>query len=305
MNVDSDTVTTDPANQISKSDYKAAINKYAVKKDFNWQEISDLDTGEEETTAKSFNGAFKLSENVSNSVDEDGTGSPDTMSYQAIFGQDNGQYISEIKLNINGVEFDDALNKWYSARSGAYVYAADLNVNDEYKNIIINFFGEDDSANTVIYAYSGSDIERLEYLHGMTGISDLNGDGHLTYYYSTNIGTKENNLLGFKSVQTIQDTSVDKQEQTFGGHVSFTGNENATFTEGFSAITSADIMIYSDSNLNSQNGVIPAGTTISVVSYDFSADSSLLLHLTSAVGDGWIDSKYFSRDSIVDYYAVS
>lgn len=207
---------------------------------------------------KIYPGYVDLERDKEISVDLSGNGISDTFYYTADIVEDGAKSIT---LTINGkkTDFDLSDSPLYVTYIG--VCAADINLNDDYRNILIF-----KSQYTEVYTYdSAGNLTLFANLHGAVRPEKLDGSGKLFYYHTGLLSDREGNTLVSEYIGNVDGETYSPVSDRAGILLGVTKNQ---FVEGFTYTLHADIPTYEDNLLSVPTGVsIPSGSTIDIKEY--------------------------------------
>ena len=212
-----------------------------------------------------------------------------------------------INLEINDIHFQDAV-EFIDSSDLKYLYAVDLNLHDEYSNIIAVIIGEDDTRESIIYAYDENSIIRIGEMRGAMDIYEANGEGTIATNVSLAGGIHSIGKFVAHYTGTIDGLELLSGTTKVGRFVE--ENHEKKYSEGFSFQSYADLKVYQDPDSNVLKGVIPAGTEISMIYYKPTAVvyngfnvSDDAFYVTGDGVSGWTTNSGI-REVAQDYYAV-
>lgn len=223
--------------------------------------------------------------------------------------EETGTYHELINLNIevndlqlyDSIEFIDSSNLYY-------LYAVDLDTSDNYGNIIASITGEDDTNETVIYAYDANGITKIGEIRGSIDLYSINGNGKMATNESLAGGIMSTGKFVAHRNINVSGTHISEEDTSIGHFEE--ENNNKKYYDGFTFHTYADLTVYQDTGLDVESGVIPAGSEVSMHShevinvvyngYNITDDA---FYVTSNGISGWTTSMDI-RNVADDYYAV-
>lgn len=242
--------------------------------------------------AKTFGGVMLLARDATTTVNLDNDQNSDEISYSLIGTQYDS--LQEIQITVNGIEYNE--NADIVATSIVEkAYAADVNIEDGYKNIIITLQSDDGVMYSIVYAYDGDKIFRISTFDGGVGVNSINGDGMISFYSFDRWMTEPDGIIYLKDSRILNDTDVQQGART-AGHLT-DENDIETYVEGYTATASGDIPLYSDSTCQQQTGYVSSGETFQIVGYTVN-NSEIYWNdyeITTSAGNGWIKSRDIYR----------
>ena len=152
----------------------------------------------------------ELSENIANTVSVDGVNT-DTISFRS-FSVDNES--AEVSGNVNGISFTFVSSISFSSIYSAF--ATDLNVNDDYRNIILCIYGIDDESEVNVLSYNSERVERIGGIIGSLDPDSSWGDG--TFYSFTNSyeGDRSYGIIVSRFEQYLDGLGLTERENKSG-----------------------------------------------------------------------------------------
>lgn len=240
----------------------------------------------------------ELNENVANTVSVDGLNT-DTISFRS-FSVDNES--AQVSGNVNGISFSFVSSISFSSIYNAF--ATDLNVNDDYRNIILCIYGIDDESEVNVLCYNS---ERVERVGGIIGSLDMGSSwGGGTFYTFTNSyeGDRSYGIIVSRFEQHIDGLNLTEGENK-SGYFSDVYNQRG-FNVGYPLVLIGSLPLYSDAGCSQPIGSIPAGTPASITSSmrgPYGYISGVTYYVESCAGSGWVNHDGL-RSSINNYVAA-
>lgn len=240
----------------------------------------------------------ELSENTENTVSVDGLNT-DTISFRS-FSVDNES--AEVSGNVNGISFTFVSSISFSSIYSAF--ATDLNVNDDYRNILICIYGIDDESEVNVLCYNSERVERVGGIIGSLDPDSSWGDG--TFYTFTNSyeGDRSYGIIVSRFEQHIDGLNLTEGENK-SGYFSDVYNQRG-FNVGYPLVLIGNLPLYSDAGCSQPIGSIPAGTPASITSSKrgpYGYISGVTYYVESSAGNGWVNHDGL-RSSINNYVAA-
>ncbi|MCI1722730.1 MAG: tetratricopeptide repeat protein [Lachnospiraceae bacterium] len=283
--------------EISEEEYAKDCVQYAYQSGIQWKPISELTfDSDAQAGQKAFAGVFPLTENTVSTVDLNADGSKDQISYTNIMQTDKPNIQESVRIQINGQEYTVEMP---STLYKEEVYAADLNVNDSDKNIIINNTDIVDNTYTAVCTYNGSGFSVVGKWSGRTDIFSIKGDGSFKYYQWVGWGTKDAGNLAFEYTENIQGSQIQTANVNAGCVLSGSAQSATVFQNGYTVETAANIPLYSDETCQNQTGTIPSGSQISIL--NTSSGNPRTYYISNGGTEGWINQ--ISRNTVSGYSA--
>ena len=240
----------------------------------------------------------ELSENIANTVSVDGVNT-DTISFRS-FSVDNES--AEVSGNVNGISFTFVSSISFSSIYSAF--ATDLNVNDDYRNIILCIYGIDDESEVNVLCYNSERVERVGGIIGSLDPDSSWGDG--TFYTFTNSyeGDRSYGIIVSRFEQHIDGLNLTEGENK-SGYFSDVYNQRG-FNVGYPLVLIGNLPLYSDAGCSQPIGSIPAGTPASITSSmrgPYGYFSGVTYYVESSAGNGWVNHDGL-RSSLNNYVAA-
>lgn len=267
-------VTSAP-NETEKKDLDSSV--------VNAAEIISSST-EEGATVATYPGYVDLERDKTVSVDLSGNGTYDTLYYTADIKADGAKKLTLI-VNDHETVFD--LNNYDLMETFLGVAAADINLADEYRNILLY-----QSSCTIIYAYNNSeDISPIKQVGGLVDLNSLDGTGNLVYFDKGILTDLEGNTLYTKHSDSLYGKEYTPISSSTGVLLGVNQNQ---FVEGFSYCLYQDAAVYEDSWLTEETGIIIPSGTIIEIEEQYNRDSNRPFRWTYRIKlegrDVWIES---------------
>ena len=240
----------------------------------------------------------ELSENIANTVSVDGVNT-DTISFRS-FSVDNES--AEVSGNVNGISFTFVSSISFSSIYSAF--ATDLNVNDDYRNIILCIYGIDDESEVNVLSYNSERVERIGGIIGSLDPDSSWGDG--TFYSFTNSyeGDSSYGIITTRFEQYIDGLNLTEGENK-SGYLSDVYNQRG-FNVGYPLVLIGSLPLYSDAGCSQPIGSIPAGTPASITSSmrgPYGYISGVTYYVESSAGNGWVNHDGL-RSALNNYFAA-
>lgn len=240
----------------------------------------------------------ELSENIANTVSVDGVNT-DTISFRS-FSVDNES--AEVSGNVNGISFTFVSSISFSSIYSAF--ATDLNVNDDYRNIILCIYGIDDESEVNVLSYNSERVERIGGIIGSLDPDSSWGDG--TFYTFTNSyeGDRSYGIIVSRFEQHIDGLNLTEGENK-SGYFSDVYNQRG-FNVGYPLVLIGSLPLYSDAGCSQPIGSIPAGTPASITSSmrgPYGYISGVTYYVESSAGNGWVNHDGL-RSALNNYVAA-
>ena len=240
----------------------------------------------------------ELSENIANTVSVDGVNT-DTISFRS-FSVDNES--AEVSGNVNGISFTFVSSISFSSIYSAF--ATDLNVNDDYRNIILCIYGIDDESEVNVLCYNSERVERVGGIIGSLDPDSSWGDG--TFYSFTNSyeGDSSYGIITTRFEQYIDGLNLTEGENK-SGYLSDVYNQRG-FNVGYPLVLIGSLPLYSDAGCSQPIGSIPAGTPASITSSmrgPYGYYSGVTYYVESSAGNGWVNHDGL-RSALNNYFAA-
>lgn len=240
----------------------------------------------------------ELSENIANTVSVDGVNT-DTISFRS-FSVDNES--AEVSGNVNGISFTFVSSISFSSIYSAF--ATDLNVNDDYRNIILCIYGIDDESEVNVLCYNSERVERVGGIIGSLDPDSSWGDG--TFYTFTNSyeGDRSYGIIVSRFEQHIDGLNLTEGENK-SGYLSDVYNQRG-FNVGYPLVLIGSLPLYSDAGCSQPIGSIPAGTPASITSSmrgPYGYISGVTYYVESSAGNGWVNHDGL-RSALNNYFTA-
>ena len=240
----------------------------------------------------------ELSENIANTVSVDGVNT-DPISFRS-FSVDNES--AEVRGNVNGISFTFVSSISFSSIYSAF--ATDLNVNDDYRNIILCIYGIDDESEVNVLCYNSERVERVGGIIGSLDPDSSWGDG--TFYTFTNSyeGDRSYGIIVSRFEQHIDGLNLTEGENK-SGYLSDVYNQRG-FNVGYPLVLIGSLPLYSDAGCSQPIGSIPAGTPASITSSmrgPYGYYSGVTYYVESSAGNGWVNHDGL-RSALNNYFAA-
>ena len=240
----------------------------------------------------------ELSENIANTVSVDGLNT-DTISFRS-FSVDNES--AEVSGNVNGISFTFVSSISFSSIYSAF--ATDLNVNDDYRNIILCIYGIDDESEVNVLCYNSERVERVGGIIGSLDPDSSWGDG--TFYSFTNSyeGDSSYGIITTRFEQYIDGLNLTEGENK-SGYLSDVYNQRG-FNVGYPLVLIGSLPLYSDAGCSQPIGSIPAGTPASITSSmrgPYGYYSGVTYYVESSAGNGWVNHDGL-RSALNNYFTA-
>ena len=240
----------------------------------------------------------ELSENIANTVSVDGVNT-DTISFRS-FSVDNES--AEVSGNVNGISFTFVSSISFSSIYSAF--ATDLNVNDDYRNIILCIYGIDDESEVNVLCYNSERVERVGGIIGSLDPDSSWGDG--TFYTFTNSyeGDRSYGIIVSRFEQHIDGLNLTEGENK-SGYLSDVYNQRG-FNVEYPLVLIGNLPLYSDAGCGQPIGSIPAGTPASITSSKrgpYGYISGVTYYVESSAGNGWVNHDGL-RSALNNYVAA-
>ena len=240
----------------------------------------------------------ELSENIANTVSVDGVNT-DTISFRS-FSVDNES--AEVSGNVNGISFTFVSSISFSSIYSAF--ATDLNVNDDYRNIILCIYGIDDESEVNVLCYNSERVERVGGIIGSLDPDSSWGDG--TFYTFTNSyeGDRSYGIIVSRFEQHIDGLNLTEGENK-SGYLSDVYNQRG-FNVGYPLVLIGSLPLYSDAGCSQPIGSIPAGTPASITSSmrgPYGYISGGTYYVESSAGNGWVNHDGL-RSALNNYFTA-
>ena len=240
----------------------------------------------------------ELSENIANTVSVDGVNT-DTISFRS-FSVDNES--AEVSGNVNGISFTFVSSISFSSIYSAF--ATDLNVNDDYRNIILCIYGIDDESEVNVLCYNSERVERVGGIIGSLDPDSSWGDG--TFYTFTNSyeGDRSYGIIVSRFEQHIDGLNLTEGENK-SGYLSDVYNQRG-FNVGYPLVLIGSLPLYSDAGCSQPIGSIPAGTPASITSSKrgpYGYISGVTYYVESSAGNGWVNHDGL-RSALNNYFTA-
>ncbi len=240
----------------------------------------------------------ELSENIANTVSVDGVNT-DTISFRS-FSVDNES--AEVSGNVNGISFTFVSSISFSSIYSAF--ATDLNVNDDYRNILICIYGIDDESEVNVLSYNSERVERIGGIIGSLDPDSSWGDG--TFYSFTNSyeGDSSYGIITTRFEQYIDGLNLTEGENK-SGYLSDVYNQRG-FNVGYPLVLIGSLPLYSDAGCSQPIGSIPAGTPASITSSmrgPYGYYSGVTYYVESSAGNGWVNHDGL-RSALNNYFTA-
>ena len=176
---------------------------------------------------------------------------------------------NQITLTINGNKYPVSKLTGY-----AFVSVADINTNDSFWNIIINYSGDEWYDSTVVYAFDGERFEEVMTRTGDLQLNLLSGDGRITFYTKRTWRAGDNDFITFLQEDMVYGTHVETISQDCGKAIESRVESNGYYAEvteyisGYEVTTASTLTIYSDAKLEEPTGTIDSGEVITITGKD-------------------------------------
>ena len=240
----------------------------------------------------------ELSENTENTVSVDGLNT-DTISFRSYSVNHES---AEVSGNVNGISFSFVSSISFSRVYSAF--ATDLNVNDDYRNIILCIYGIDDESEVNVLCYNSERVERVGGIIGSLDPDSSWGDG--TFYTFTNSyeGDRSYGIIVSRFEQHIDGLNLTEGENK-SGYFSDVYNQRG-FNVGYPLVLIGSLPLYSDAGCSQPIGSIPAGTPASITSSmrgPYGYISGVTYYVESSAGNGWVNHDGL-RSALNNYFAA-
>lgn len=186
------------------------------------------------------------------------------------------------------------------------VFATDLNVNDDYRNILICIYGIDDESEVDVLCYNSERVEKAGSILGSLDLDSTWGDGTFYSFTDSNQGDRSYGIIVSRFEQHIDGLSLTEMENT-AGYFSDVYNQRG-FEVGYPLVLTGDLPIYSDAGCSQPIGNIPAGTSASITSSmkmqnQYGYFTGFAYYVESSAGSGWVNRDGL-RSSLNNYFAA-
>ena len=240
----------------------------------------------------------ELSENTENTVSVDGLNT-DTISFRS-FSVD--EVSTEVNVNVNEIAFTFDSSISFSKIDGAY--ATDLNVNDDYRNILICLYGLDDESEVCVLCYNSEKVEKAGSIYGFLDLDSTWGDGIFNSFINSYEGDRSYGLIVSRFEQYIDGLSLTERENK-SGYFSDVYNQRG-FNVEYPLVLIGNLPLYSDAGCGQPIGSIPAGTPASITSStrgQYGYSSGVTYYVESSAGNGWVNHDGL-RSALNNYFAA-
>ena len=236
---------------------------------------------------KTFGGVVLLSNNSTVEADLDNDGNVDRISCLApSLGSDAST--ENMQLKVNDLQYSGKLPLNYFVKA----FAADINLDDSYKNIVVVGGGDDGERTSVVYAYNENEILKINEFDGEAGVNGILGDGKVTFFSFDHWSSTPDGTVYFGETQMFQDLNFSEDSREVG-HMA-DENDVETFVNGYSMTAISEIPLYSDNMYTQQAGSISPGETIQLTGNKYENTSDLYHYyrnyeIVTGAKKGWID----------------
>jgi putative cell wall-binding protein len=253
-----------------------------------------------------FGGIFKLAAGTNKKVDLNANGSQDTIRYTV---RQQGDRLSSYTLNVNGIVSTTSFDRGLSV-SKCDVYAADINISDGYKNIIVLSNGEDSMNGIDVFAYNDKGIYKVNKTEEpmYSGLfvflpARINGSGAFSFTAGFGFGIKNGSrpdivplCLNNAFVDGLKITPVD----TAGGTLEWK-NGTFYFVQGVRLSLIKSIPLYSDSGCTKKSGSLAYGATVSITGCQVPKMGGYNLRVSSGGRNGWVSRRDLGKKAVRNY----
>ena len=195
--------------------------------------------------------------------------------------------IGRCDLIVNGKAYEASTD----AGIISSIYVADLNVNDDMRNVLI--LENQESWNYIlhIYAYKGTDLVKIGKVYGELRFESVAGDGNFETYYRRTWRAGSNDFIVFRYLHNVDASDyvlVQEQAGTLGNV-----NEGADtgFMEGYTVKINKDIPYYNDAECTQYAGTMKAGEQI-----DITGQTNGNLRIKHGDNEGWAIIQNYGPD---------
>ena len=233
---------------------------------------------------------YTLKEDTTFSLTWNSDGSPEYDTIGAtVYKYDYSKYktIGRCDLIVNGKAYEASTD----AGIISSIYVADLNVNDDMRNVLI--LENQESWNYIlhIYAYKGTDLVKIGKVYGELRFESVAGDGNFETYYRRTWRAGSNDFIVFRYLHNVDASDyvlVQEQAGTLGNV-----NEGADtgFMEGYTVKINKDIPYYNDAECTQYAGTVKAGEQI-----DITGQTNGNLRIKHGDNEGWAIIQNYGPD---------
>ncbi len=249
------------------------------EKDNSYEEGKDTSVIET-SRQKAFGGCFLLSENALIDLDLNQDGNTDTIGYRVKRNPDHDLSFT-LLVNDRTLTVENTALATYSFQVES-VYATDIDIDDEYKNIICQL------PNYIyIFGYDDSEIKELDFFHGRLIQTSIIGDGKYTTYLDGYIKDDFGNNLCVKYNHKITNANQELLDFEVG---KWDGESVLSYEDGFEMTLQEDHIVYTDMQAEYEKGTVSVGTKVNVTGfYDRGLRPMLYTYyIVCDNGEGWI-----------------
>ena len=242
---------------------------------------------------------ISLNANIDNRISVDGVNT-DTITIRT--DSDNA-WATSADLNVNGISMNFAL-PFVPARFDM-IYATDFNVNDGYRNLIIELISDFDTQQTFVFCYNSDSIQVVGEVSGNYDVSYNTGNGTFYTWCSTGYGIKEIGPAYYRKEYFIENLALTEVGSSVGY---FTDEElNGKYVDGYPVELGASLSIYNDADCTQLLGCISSGTSASITNGREKLDAygysyGFAFYVESSAGSGWTSSAELDSATKSNYH---
>ena len=241
---------------------------------------------------------ISLNTNVDNTVSVDGVNT-DIITIRTDSGN---AWATSADLNVNGISMNYAL-PFVPARFDV-MYATDLNVNDGYRNLIIELISDYDTQQTFIFCYNSDSVQLVGEVSGNYDVSYNPGNGTFYTWSFAGYGIKEIGPASYRREYSIDGLALTE----VGSSVGYFTEEGykGEYVNGYPVTLGATLPIYSDADCTQLVGSIPAGTPATITDgrerLNAGYSQGFDFYVESSAGSGWTNTAGLKSAAKSDYY---
>lgn len=235
---------------------------------------------------------YTLKEDTTFSLTWNSDGSPEYDTIGAtVYKYDYSKYktIGRCDLIVNGKAYEASTD----AGEISGIYVADLNVNDDMRNILILENQESWNYLLHIYAYKGTELIKIGKVFGEPSFESITGDGSFATYYRRTWRAGDNGFIAFKYLHNVDGSNYVLVQEQAGSLGSVDGGFDKYFSRGYTVKLNKDVAYYSDAECTQYAGTLEAGELVEIT-----GQAGGKLRINYGDNEGWaIFRNYGPEDS--------
>ena len=276
---------TENLNQCAMNDFTALYEAFGVKQDNsgtdNFSKTSVMEVPSELYKEIVIENPYSITEPTTFSLtwNQGSSSAPDTIGV-TLYKIDYAKYKTRGRcdLIVNG--------KTHETNSDAgiisSVYVADLNVNDDVKNIILVENDEGWDYTLHIYAYKGTTLTKIGDAYGEIHFPSILGDGTFETYFRRTWRAGGNDFIVFRYLYNVNSSDYTLIEQQAGTLGNINEGAGSGFREGYTVRLNKNVPFYSDPKCTQNAGTMSSGTLV-----DITGQEDGKLRVRYGKTDGW------------------